>query len=219
MNEPAYVHQFLESAARFGLEFLAESSTPGFLSGLPAPAQEAISRWADDAISREQYLDFVCNRSFRQTVLRRAGGPPASGLTPDAIAGLFVSTAVVPAGDEVVVADDSSAEFTRPENAGSLTTSSPLVKAALLTLLEEQPRAVDFETLWARVRSRLAEAGRPLPRGTRRTGSESSGAPSSGSSSPISSTSTSGRPSRRPACPGGRSRARSHASRRRPSLA
>lgn len=158
-NQPTHVHEFLTRAAKFGLEFVAEASTSGLLLGLPTQAQEAISRWATDVSSREQYLDFVINRSFRRTVLRRAGGPAATRRSPDVIAGLSVTAAVMPSVPDPVVSDDSAVEFMRPEKAGSVTTNRPVVKAALLTLFEERPRALDFETLWSRVQARLAAPG------------------------------------------------------------
>ena len=163
VNQPMYVREFLSRAAKSGLEFVAEAMTPGLLAGLPPAAREAVSRWADDVVSREQYLDFVCNRPFRRTILRRAGGPPATGLSTDVVTGLQVSTAVMPASDAPILADDAPVEFTRPGNAGSVTTNNPVVKAALETLYVERPRALDFEALWAKVRARLVEAGRKLP--------------------------------------------------------
>jgi methyltransferase-like protein len=164
-NQPTYVHEFLGRAARYGLEFLSEASTTGLLLGLPGPAQEAVSRWSDDVISREQYLDFVCNRAFRRTVLRRAGDPASAELTADAIDGLWVSAAVAPVVPDPDVTGNAAVEFTRPEKGGAVTTTSPLVKSALLSLYEGRPAAIDFDSLYAKVVSRLAEAGRPLPLG------------------------------------------------------
>ncbi|HYN43192.1 MAG TPA: class I SAM-dependent methyltransferase, partial [Thermoanaerobaculia bacterium] len=160
-NQPTYVHEFLTRAARFGLEFVAEALTAGLLPGLPAPAQDAIARWAVDSISREQYLDLVCNRAFRQTVLRRAGGLAATGRSPEVIASLSVATVAMPSVPDPVVTDDSTVEFVRPGKGSSATTNRPVVKAALLTLYEARPRALDFESLWAGVVDRLGGPDRP----------------------------------------------------------
>ena len=162
-NQPTYVHEFLTRAGRHGLEFLAEAGKPGLLSGLPASARQAISSWADDTVSREQYLDFVCNRSFRRTVLRRAGGPPASEPAPEVVERLRVSSALKPVSAGAVVTDDSAVEFGQPEDSGSITTNNPFVKVALEALFEERPAALGFEGLWTKVRDRLGESGKPLP--------------------------------------------------------
>ena len=162
-NRPTYVHEFLARAARHGLEFLTEAGTPGLFEGLPAPTREAVERWAVDAISREQYLDFVCNRPFRKTVLRRAGRPAAGPPDPAALAGLCVSSDLKPAPGSPVVADESPARFVRPDIEGAVNTNSPLFKAILLALDAARPRALDPAALHAAVAARLAEAGKALP--------------------------------------------------------
>jgi methyltransferase-like protein/2-polyprenyl-3-methyl-5-hydroxy-6-metoxy-1,4-benzoquinol methylase len=162
-NQPTYVHEFLTRAGRHGLEFLAEAGKPGLLSGLPASARQAVSSWADDTVSREQYLDFVCNRSFRRTVLRRAGGPPASEPAPEVVERLRVFSALKPVSAGAVVTDDSSVEFAQPEESGSIRTNNAFVKVALQALFEERPATLGFESLWTKVRDRLVESGTPLP--------------------------------------------------------
>ncbi len=162
-NQPTYVHEFLTRAGRHGLEFLAEASKPGLMSGLPASARQAISSWADDTVSREQYLDFVCNRSFRRTVLRRAGGPPAAEPAPEVVERLRVSSALKRVDEAAVVTDDSTVEFAQPGGSGSIRTNNPFVKVALQTLFDERPAALGFEGLWTKVCERLVESGKPLP--------------------------------------------------------
>lgn len=162
-NEPTYVHEFLTRAGRHGLEFLAEASKPGLMSSLAESARKAISSWADDTVSREQYLDFVSNRSFRRTVLRRAGGPPAAEPAPEVVERLRVSSALKRVDEAAVVTDDSTVEFAQPGDSGSIRTNNPFVKAALQTLFEERPAALGFEDLWTKVRERLVEGGKPLP--------------------------------------------------------
>lgn len=163
VNEPCLVHEFLDSARERGLELLAEASAPGLAATLPAEAQEALARWADDAVSREQYLDFLCDRTFRRSVLRRAGGPSLPGPSADALDRLSVTSPLVPADPDADATDASTVEFLRPQDSGSVTTSNPVGKAALLGLWEARPRALSFEALWDVVRSRLTEGGKALP--------------------------------------------------------
>ena len=59
-------------AAAKGLRYLAEARTPGLLENLPPEAREVVEAWADDEVAAEQYLDFLCNRTFRRTLLCRA---------------------------------------------------------------------------------------------------------------------------------------------------
>ncbi|HMM35084.1 MAG TPA: class I SAM-dependent methyltransferase [Thermoanaerobaculia bacterium] len=81
-NAPCFVHEFLRRAEAAGLEFVAEAQAPGLFDGLPDAARELVSRWAGGVAAREQYLDLMVNRTFRRTVLRRAGGPPPAAPPP-----------------------------------------------------------------------------------------------------------------------------------------
>jgi methyltransferase-like protein len=154
-NHPVYFRDFLERARAHGLEFLAEARTAGLADNLPAEAREVLDRWADDEAAREQYLDFLCNRTFRRTLLCRAGARVHPGPSPEAVLGMSISTGVMPASPEPDVASHAPEEFRRPEKAGSLTTNNPLVKAALVALDRARPGSLSFEALWEQVRSVL----------------------------------------------------------------
>src|SRR5262249_43905300 len=76
INDPVTITDFVARARKFGLEFLAEAeyfemtedvspSAVGLLRGLAAR----------DVILKEQYLDFLKARRFRQTLLCRAEAP------------------------------------------------------------------------------------------------------------------------------------------------
>lgn len=167
-NAPCSVRDFLARAGAAGLEFVAEAQSPGLRLTLPEAARELVERWAGTVAEREQYLDYVVNRAFRRTVLRRAGGPGASDPSSAAVAGLSVRTLVVPAASSGAEAADGTGEapieFVHPGRSGSLKTNDPVLKAALLALGEVRPLALDFGTLWERVRARLDASGRPWPR-------------------------------------------------------
>nr|MBA3747273.1 methyltransferase regulatory domain-containing protein [Solirubrobacterales bacterium] len=72
VNTPVYLHEFVAHAARHGLQFLAEARLhDSQLHELPADVASELGRLPDDAVVREQYIDFVVNRMFRQTLLCR----------------------------------------------------------------------------------------------------------------------------------------------------
>jgi SAM-dependent methyltransferase len=68
VNDPLYFHEFMAGASRHGLQYLGEahlhemSDHRGFATALG---------W--DRVSREQYVDFLTLRRFRQTLLCRKG--------------------------------------------------------------------------------------------------------------------------------------------------
>ena len=67
INEPVYFRDFTEHARRHGLQFLCEANPHESFD------HRGVLDWlGDDAIEREQYLDFLKARRFRQTLLCRA---------------------------------------------------------------------------------------------------------------------------------------------------
>jgi methyltransferase-like protein len=76
VQAPLYFREFADRAARHGLQYLGEADFFEMLDMAEAPeAQAALRNLAGDAIEREQYLDFVKGRRFRQTLLCHAETP------------------------------------------------------------------------------------------------------------------------------------------------
>ena len=70
-NDPVYFHEFAAHAGRHGLKYLAEAELHTMsAAGLSAEARAFLSPLDPEA--REQYLDFVRLRRFRQSLLRRS---------------------------------------------------------------------------------------------------------------------------------------------------
>ncbi|MBP7677328.1 MAG: class I SAM-dependent methyltransferase [Thermoanaerobaculia bacterium] len=164
-NAPCFVHEFLRRAEAAGLEFLAEAQAPGLFDGLPEAARGLVARWADDVAAREQYLDLMVNRTFRRTVLRRAGGSRAATRSPEAVERLAARAVVVPApAAREAEGKDGPIEFVHPGRSGSIRTNDPALKAALLALHGARPEALPFEMLWERVCEGLSRSGHSWPR-------------------------------------------------------
>ncbi|WP_156640332.1 methyltransferase regulatory domain-containing protein [Bosea sp. PAMC 26642] len=67
------LHEVLEDARRHGLQFLAESAFPNQFGAAREPAQQLLAQIPiDDRLAREQALDLVIGRFFRETLLCRA---------------------------------------------------------------------------------------------------------------------------------------------------
>jgi len=164
-NAPCFVHEFLRRAAAAGLEFVAEAQAPGLFASLPEAARELVVRWAGDVAAREQYLDLMVNRTFRRSVLRRAGGLRAAAPSPEAVERLAARAVVVPApvaGE--AEGKDGPIEFVHPGRGGSIRTNDPALKAALLALYEVRPAALPFGTLWEHVHESLSRSADSSPR-------------------------------------------------------
>jgi Predicted methyltransferase regulatory domain/Methyltransferase domain len=143
VNEPVYFHQFVAHATRHGLQYLAEADFFEMQTGvLPDAVSEELLR-VEDPVRREQYLDFVKGRMFRQTLLCRAELEVDRSPDPLVVEGLAVSSPARAAG-----APDGAGRVTFEGRGGSkLTTDHPLVVRALERIGESWPGAVRVREL------------------------------------------------------------------------
>ncbi len=169
VNLPIHFHEFVERAARHDLQFLAEVP-PRFyelLAGHPttAPVFDKLHALTSDVIELEQYLDFLQNRAFRQTILCRPTTVVQRNLDPQRVWPLAVAAQALPVssppdlGASVVEKFRSLPDLTSG-NYLTFSTDHPLTKAALLHLSELWPRALPFPELLSAAHARL---GLPAP--------------------------------------------------------
>ena len=156
VNEAFYFHQFAEAAREHGLVYLAEANFRDMMvTNLPAPVIETLTRIAPDIVRLEQYMDFVRNRMFRQTLLvhddvvvnRRLDWQPLREM-------YFVGVAEPMDG---VPRLDSDAEHSfRTAQGAIFAVGNPLIKAAMLLLWERRPQALAFADLLAEAQAMTA---------------------------------------------------------------
>lgn len=157
VNEPIYFYQFVERAERHGLRYLAESDFPTMLaSNLPPQVAETLRQMAQDTITLEQYMDFLRNRTFRQTLLchqdvRLSGSPH-----PDLLLDLYVASSALPVEPEQEVNPGTEPVWKFQANDGAtFYTDHPVTKEGMLYLGEVWPRFVPFKELLREARARL----------------------------------------------------------------
>jgi SAM-dependent methyltransferase len=152
INDPVYFHQFVDHASQHGLQFLgeAELKTMGY-GGLEQETRQVLAEL--DPLTREQYLDFVRLRRFRQTLLCRSDVPLERTVSPEQIARLLLAE---PPGMRVRVHKSeeigpaaSSAEAPAAETARS--PEEKLLQAMLDALHDASPRRLELTELMARV--------------------------------------------------------------------
>jgi methyltransferase-like protein len=139
-NAPLYFHQFAERAERAGLLFLAEASVTEMLTTqFPVHVAETLERISPDLLHLEQYMDFIRNRQFRQTLLCRRGSHPNRSLTPAFLDGLRVSSKAVPEGDVDLAPGKKAVFWNGTQRADA---ALPASKAAFAVLAERWPEAI-----------------------------------------------------------------------------
>ncbi|MEM7407519.1 MAG: methyltransferase regulatory domain-containing protein [Pseudomonadota bacterium] len=141
-NQPVYFHQFAAHAARHGLKFLAEANLgSGNMDYLPDAVKQALAPASGDLIRTEQYLDFLRNRPFRQTLLVRDTLPLSRPPTAALIDRLYV-----PGGLVCEEENGTSATF-RNADGLTITVSEAEFAAALASLARAGSRRVPVADL------------------------------------------------------------------------
>ena len=159
-NQSFYFHEFVSSAARHGLQYLSEADATDLQEdGLSASATAMLQQLgSQNVIAREQYLDFLKGRAFRQTVLCRDHLRLEREPNPNRVLDLFVAGDVRPVSPVANLRAPGLEDFAGPSRS-VIAAGHPLVKAALAHLGEIWPGAIPFGDLLAAATAKLGESG------------------------------------------------------------
>src|SRR6185436_17218265 len=143
---PAYFHEFAAHAARHQLQYLGESEFHEMNdAGLPPEARETLRKLGPDRLlEKEQYLDFVKCRMFRQTLLCRKEVVLRREIPLSVVDRFHVETRAKELGREPNPGE--SVEYRGPRGA-SMTTSDPAIQGMMGRLEREWPRGIPFGRL------------------------------------------------------------------------
>jgi methyltransferase-like protein/trans-aconitate methyltransferase len=163
VNAPVYFHQFIEQAAGHGLQYLAESDFGTMLNAaFPPGIRETLKRISQDIIHDEQYMDFLRNRMFRQTLLCHQGITLDRQIHAGCLDGLFLASAAEPADHPVDLSTARPVTFRSPGGL-SIRCDNSLTQAALVVLRAHWPRALGLLEIRREARQRLGSAGNNPP--------------------------------------------------------
>jgi methyltransferase-like protein/SAM-dependent methyltransferase len=153
-NEPLYFYQFVERARAHDLQYLGESPMYAMSpKSVSAPAQELLRQLASDPMETEQYLDFLRNREFRQTLVCHASIPLDRRPAPQLLREMHVASSIKP---DVPLADPATTDRVRfSRNVSFMESGDPLVKLILDHLGQAWPASVSFAELFATAQARL----------------------------------------------------------------
>jgi methyltransferase-like protein/SAM-dependent methyltransferase len=158
-NEPLYFYEFVERAAAKQLRYLGEADLTVMVPAqFPINIQEVLQRLSPDTIHLEQYMDFLRNRTFRQTLLCHEHQTPNYQLRPEQLTAFQVASAARPVSDPPDIRSAVPETFRTSEEA-TMKVTDPLVKAALVCLGQAWPRALPFVQLRDKARELLG----PVP--------------------------------------------------------
>lgn len=155
VNRPVYFHQFVEQAGRHGLQYLAEAEYFMMQDGdLTETARATLRGLDDNRLLKEQYLDFIRGRRFRQTLLCLQEAPVQSRPVRERIRQLRIDSSASSVSATVDLTSAAEETF-RGTNDATMTCGHPIAKAVMLTLIEAWPRSLAFRELVAGIETRL----------------------------------------------------------------
>ncbi len=152
-NDPLYFHQFIQRAEDAGLQYLADTNFSTMLATNFDSQTTAILKEAT-LLQQEQYMDFLRNRTFRQTLLCHRDVRLERSVNP---ACLMRFQLAFQDRLELPELDLNSSETISCPLGGedSLSVSVPTTKAALMILDETWPGGLEFESLLHSAKSRV----------------------------------------------------------------
>jgi len=151
-NRAFLFQDFVDNASKAGLRYLCNADLatgyPEFYDALG----EAMTSLTKDPVKLEQYLDFVANRAFRQSLLCRDDEPP-TGLDHSRMRQLYLVSDIHPAPKLDLRRFKPQAFTTR--SGSHFDVHHPLSKAALAELAGHYPRGMAYKDLLNKAAQRV----------------------------------------------------------------
>jgi SAM-dependent methyltransferase len=150
------LHQVVDDAARYGLQYLSEASlSQSSLGAIPPAVADFLSQIpANEVVAREQYFDFLASRAFHETLFCRSDVRLRRDVGPRCIQNYYLVGRFAPVSGEIDPVGCETAAF-KSGRGGTLSTDHRLTQVALLTLEDCWPSAVSFPDLLERTLLRL----------------------------------------------------------------
>jgi methyltransferase-like protein/2-polyprenyl-3-methyl-5-hydroxy-6-metoxy-1,4-benzoquinol methylase len=160
-NSPCYFYELLGRAGAHGLAYLASAHPEAMIPANYGPkvAEYLNEKCGGVQVLVEQYLDFVADRTFRESLLVHAERAPQIRYNPphSRYRRLHIAARVPPADGQTRL-DHSRQDFLYSDGA-TLFTNDPGIKAALDALTARWPWTLSWQELVDAVRARLVSAG------------------------------------------------------------
>jgi len=148
-NTPAYFKDFIQKSKKKGLEYLGESDIGGmFLKEFPPGVAGTVDKITGDIIEKEQYADFLYNRSFRQTLLCHKDNDLNRSIEHQAIQSLFISSLPNLQINTSIDSEETKGIVCTNSSGATLKTTKPLLKQSILILQKIFPANISFRELF-----------------------------------------------------------------------
>lgn len=167
VNDPMYFHAFMAKAMNHNLKYLGESRIGTMVTGNFGPEiEKTLKILATDQIQAEQYMDFLRNRMFRETLLVHNKVNPNWSVNPESLRVLHIASPAKPvqanpeAGKPPIpytpgpLTSDENVQY-RSNSGMQMATNRPILKAVMQVLGENYPATIPFDVLRKQSRERI----------------------------------------------------------------
>ncbi len=146
-NEPCYFHEFVNRAKQNELQYLGEAEFMSMMASRFSPkVHEALEGIKNNLIATEQYMDFVRNRTFRQTLLCHQNVKLNRAIDVKRLENFNLSTYLKPESGDVKIEDGEEVTFHLGKEP-KVKLDKTLPKAILSFLCEKSPQTVGFNEI------------------------------------------------------------------------
>jgi methyltransferase-like protein len=149
VNQSFYFHEFVSLAASANLQYLSEPLLAQMLPlNLPSKTQDTIRKLGKDPIAQEQYMDFVRNQNFRQTLLCHAGASLTRNIPPERIKNFYYTSHIIPPDQGTLQLDPGVVHDFKLENTvATLKVENPFPKAVFERLANAKLTRISYPEL------------------------------------------------------------------------
>jgi methyltransferase-like protein/trans-aconitate methyltransferase len=147
INQPFYFYEFAEMLAQNGMQYLTEAEERILhFETLSDAAAKMLDQLASDLVEREQYMDFIRYRRFRNTLFCRKEIRLDRDYLDGHINEFYIAGRLHSEADPSTVASDEPETFFGPREQ-TITCNHPLTKAVIRYLSSQWTRSVSFTEL------------------------------------------------------------------------
>lgn len=157
INQPFYFHEFVKLAEANNLQYLCEAEYFKMpLHQYPKQTAEMLATLDDDVIRREQYIDFLRCRRFRQTLLCHAEVELKRNVESRKLSEFYIASAFKPVNKDADLSNNERESFRFPSGT-TAQIEHALTKIALAYLGSIWTRSIQFDELINLARKKLEE--------------------------------------------------------------
>lgn len=157
-NSQFYFHQFIEKAQEYNLQYVADSSIHTmFVGNMPHKVAEKLSV-IDDLVRQEQYMDFIINRRFRNTILCHKSVKLNRNIAKDVIEKFYIRSLLKPDRkiENFQLINNCDINF-KLNNNSVITTHTKISGAIYYTLYENNIKPISLLELINKTKEKVPE--------------------------------------------------------------